>query len=546
MREYELKKMWIRRALDSAALTSTDRSAVAEFLASLDGMHSVHVELNKFPGAFWRAILREAQLPATTRTGIALHVFGIRQSDCNLDSIYEMEVADPVEFGVSLQLSGSRSPNCEMQLNGRWYPVVATIRFIEDGDKVTRGVELRCAVQLGDRAFGVGHMVSRDLFLDEASEKRTVKVIEVLERLGYQRLMMTAAEFNLRLVSAERMAASFGKVVLVTGSVIAPSRFSWWKGFETQSLGSPEMPSRCVVEPALEVDHDHRYMFSRDDESESRLPFVRIFCLETKSYVYADIDDITEYHFDTEALTRLQLPADMHSILRRVFSTPIENMFGDLLQGKHGGAVVLASGEPGVGKTLTAEIYAEITERPLYVLELGELGTRASEVEENLQCVFARVTRWNAVLQFDECEIFLAQRGNDLERSAIVGIFLRLLDYYRGLLFLTTNRPEVLDDAVLSRVMLRLQYPRLDAHTRAMIWKTMFEVAGLHLQECSFEKLGGVDLNGRQIRNLTRLARILFPDGFVNKAGIRDVLRFGCGSSLDGHKDSHNETPNGN
>ena len=103
----------------------------------------------------------------------------------------------------------------------------------------------------------------------------------------------------------------------------------------------------------------------------------------------------------------------MLSILTRVFGTPVEQMFGDLIQGKHGGLVILACGKPGVGKTLTAEVYAETTERPLYVLELGELGTNVAQVEENLQRVFTRVARWNAVLQFDECEIFLdrARRG---------------------------------------------------------------------------------------------------------------------------------------
>jgi SpoVK/Ycf46/Vps4 family AAA+-type ATPase len=218
--------------------------------------------------------------------------------------------------------------------------------------------------------------------------------------------------------------------------------------------------------------------------------------------------------------------------LSRVFSTPVEKMFGDLLKGKHGGVVVLACGEPGVGKTLTAEIYAETTERPLYVLELGELGTNAAEVEKHLQQVFARVTRWNAVLQFDECEIFLAKRGTDLERSAIVGIFLRLLDYYRGLLFLTTNRPDVLDPAVMSRVMLKLDYPHLDEVTRQNIWETMFTVAGLQLEGCTFGTLGKLDLNGRQIRNLTRLVKILNPDGIVTRPALLESLHFGCGASL--------------
>src|SRR5204863_1307364 len=138
------------------------------------------------------------------------------------------------------------------------------------------------------------------------------------------------------------------------------------------------------------------------------------------------------YEFDMHAMSKLHLPPEMLSVLSRVFMTPVEGLFGDVIKGKHGGVVILAAGNPGVGKTLTAEVYAETTERPLYVLELGELGTNVAMVEENLQRVFTRVARWNAVLQFDECEIFLTERGEDLERSAIVGIFLRLLDYYRG------------------------------------------------------------------------------------------------------------------
>jgi hypothetical protein len=142
--------------------------------------------------------------------------------------------------------------------------------------------------------------------------------------------------------------------------------------------------------------------------------------------------------------------------------------------------------------------------------------------------VFTRVARWNAVLQFDECEIFLTKRGDDLQRSAIVGSFLRLLDYYQGILFLTTNRAEVLDHAVLSRVMLRLNYPDLDRAARAVIWRTMLQSAGLELAEGTVEELAEAEINGRQIRNLTRLARILHPGSRVTLEQMRGVLRYGC------------------
>jgi SpoVK/Ycf46/Vps4 family AAA+-type ATPase len=218
----------------------------------------------------------------------------------------------------------------------------------------------------------------------------------------------------------------------------------------------------------------------------------------------------------------------MKQVLAQLFATPTDQLFGDVIRGKHGGIVILASGNPGVGKTLTAEVYAEIAQRPLYVLEFGELGTTVKEIEEQLEAIFARVVRWHAVLQFDECEIFLAQRGDDLERSAIVGIFLRMLDHYEGLLFLTTNRAESLDYAIRSRVMLRLEYPDLDRVTRAGIWRTMFESAGIRLVDGSFEDLADAELNGRQIRNLVRLARILHPEAAVTLTQMRAILEYGC------------------
>ncbi len=540
MKEINVKRVWFRRARDYHGLTQADRDFMDKYIEALSpSIASIDVQLTDLPKSFWRGILREAALPNSARTAIALYVFGMDSDSLKLRDIYDSEVADPLEFGNIMQMSVSRTPNCEIYLNGRWYPVIVTVQFHENAEKVTSAVSLNYSLRFGERTFSHAQLVTRTNFIQHGNEERIRTVIEVLEEFGYRRLQTPVAEFNLRLVKAERLLNCYGRVVNVSGPVIAPSRYSWWSGFETHALGTPDMPARCIVEPELEVGENYRshyYGHSQgDDESRTYLPFVRVFSLETKAYVYADVDDISEYEFDTQALSRLHLPDAMHSILARVFGTPIENMFGDLLRGKHGGAVVLASGKPGVGKTLTAEIYAETTERPLYVLELGELGTDANQVEENLQRVFARVTRWNAVLQFDECEIFLSKRGIDLERSAIVGIFLRLLDYYRGLLFLTTNRPEVLDEAVMSRVMLRLEYPELDVLTRAKIWRSMFEIADLKLEGVTFEALGKIDLNGRQIRNLTRLAKIVFPEKTITPNGLREVIRFGSGIELNEH-----------
>jgi hypothetical protein len=355
-------------------------------------------------------------------------------------------------------------------------------------------------------------------------------VREILSQFGLRGIQTQPGDFNLKLVRAERLAREVGKQALIFGSVVVAEKMFWWTGFETRALGRPELPRRGVIEPELEVVENDRNYYSPSGqvaENSSRLPFVRVFSMDFKSYVYVDVDDMAAYEYDLRAMSKLHLPQEMVQILSCVFTTPVEKLFGDLIRGKHGGIVILACGGPGVGKTLTAEVYAEQTERPLYVLELGELGTNVGLVEENLRRVFTRVARWNAVLQFDECEIFLAQRNNDLERSAIVGCFLRLLDYYQGILFLTTNRAEVLDHAVMSRVMLKLAYPDLDTSARAVIWRAMFEAAGLELADETFDALAASKVNGRQIRNLTRLAKILHPVGCIRLDEMRKVLALG-------------------
>lgn len=531
MAKLQLKREVIEKTRERGNLTPDERDAVERILSQGGGKGSVQAELTDFPVSFLRALLDDYRLTANQRAVVAMHLFGMtRASDVDREEIYSTTVSSPIEFGSTFVLLGGKSPNCEMFLNGRWYPIVMGIQFIQDQDNLTRGVLMQSHLSLCEVTHTVFFVIFPDLFLDDVGQRCHKSVLEILHHFGLRRLQTQPGEFNLKLVRSEREARQAGKLVQVAGPVVTPPGGGWWSRLESRSLGTPEMPRKVIIEHELEVAEERRSYYSpygQSSETLSRLPFIRVFSLDTKSYVFADVDDVIPYEFDTQAMERLHLPMDMLGVLEKVFHTPVEGLFGDLIQGKHGGVVVLACGNPGVGKTLTAEVYAETTQRSLYVLELGELGTTAAQLEEKLQRVFDRVTRWNAVLQFDECEIFLATRGNDLERSAIVGIFLRLLDYYRGILFLTTNRAEALDHAVRSRVMLRLDYPDLDLPTRAAIWRDMFASAGMRLDGDAYEELAHNAINGRQIRNLTRLAKILHADGSVTLEEMRAVLRYG-------------------
>ncbi|EEB95917.1 hypothetical protein MPER_05038 [Moniliophthora perniciosa FA553] len=122
--------------------------------------------------------------------------------------------------------------------------------------------------------------------------------------------------------------------------------------------------------------------------------------------------------------------------------------FDDVVKGKGKGLVGLLSGNTGCGKTLTAEAVAEATRRPLYVLSAGELGVKPVDVDKRLSQVLELAQMWNAVLLLDEAEVFLQQRsGTDVMRNALVSIFLKQLEYYQGILILTTNLLDQCDAA---------------------------------------------------------------------------------------------------
>jgi AAA+ superfamily predicted ATPase len=163
------------------------------------------------------------------------------------------------------------------------------------------------------------------------------------------------------------------------------------------------------------------------------------------------------------------------------------------------------SGPPGVGKTLTAELIAELLQRPLMLVSAGELGTTPEAVEERLPRIFKRASRWQAVLLLDEADVLLEQRSvQDIHRNALVCVFLRTLEYYQGMMFLTTNRVKQIDDAIASRIHFKLKYDNLNREQRTNIWRSFLgkavtpQGAPIYSQN-AFESLVEKERNGREV-----------------------------------------------
>ena len=75
----------------------------------------------------------------------------------------------------------------------------------------------------------------------------------------------------------------------------------------------------------------------------------------------------------------------------------------------------------------------------------------------------------------DEADVYLeARQPGDLKRNGLVSVFLRSVEYYKGILFLTTNRVGHFDDAFVSRIHVILRYKRLSQEDRKHIWEGFF------------------------------------------------------------------------
>ena len=255
------------------------------------------------------------------------------------------------------------------------------------------------------------------------------------------------------------------------------------------------------------------------------------FDLKSKKWQALDVDFCQEPKIKTEAIENLVLPADKLDLVkalvhkytsskRKPGSVKRESTWSaDPIPNKGEGQIFLMHGPPGAGKTFTAECVAEFTSRPLLSLTCGDIGTDEFTVEENLSKWFKLAELWGAVMLIDEADVYLERREvNDLTRNGLVSVFLRAIEYYKGILFLTTNRVGHFDPAFFSRIHVYIGYKPLDKEGRKRIWLQFFKKleteragevcvkAGAKKYILSDDVLQDTEWNGREIRNAFQTA----------------------------------------
>ncbi|KAK4495696.1 hypothetical protein PRZ48_012964 [Zasmidium cellare] len=259
---------------------------------------------------------------------------------------------------------------------------------------------------------------------------------------------------------------------------------------------------------------------------------VRGYLLGSKSWAEFEVDSILPIEWNHKAFDSLVIPPARKRLLEALVRQQkgLKKSMDDVVRGKGQGLIMLLAGPPGTGKTLTAESISDHLRLPLYAISASELGDNAANIEQSFSHVLRLAASWEAVLLLDEADAFLEKRAPQdtvgaRERNKRVAAFLRILEYYRGILILTTNRAVNFDDAFYSRIHLTLTFKPLDQRSREDIWKNFLRDSDISSSDIS--KFAAEQLNGRQIKNIVKMARLLAEDSdgaTVDAGHIRDVL----------------------
>lgn len=402
--------------------------------------------------------------------------------------------------------------------------------------------------------FG-GRKEFRVVFNEE--DCRSIPVIEALARKGYYAETPEYREQYLK--ESKRfgeVCSKVGKQFLASGTAVDDldgnpkgRDGSWyWNQTHTVQMEREGQPTRVAVDVYYEDDKSDRDKEDRvdlhswfwtsvannqhvaDDEDEDSNaeeaisdeveevpvievpihPKVAVFDLAKHLRLRIHVNYLKEYEYEPHMDSKLVLPDKLKTLVRMLLEHKGAG-FKDIVKGKSGGAVVLLTGPPGVGKTLTAEVYAEHEQRVLYSVQCSQLGTDPSDLEDELLKVFARARRWNAVMLLDEADVYVRERGSDLHQNAIVGVFLRVLEYQSSVLFFTTNRPKDVDDAIASRCIARIDYPIPSPKEQTQIWAILSAVAGIKMGPGAIAEIvkNSSGITGRDVKNLLKLAQLV-------------------------------------
>ncbi|MET8012122.1 ATP-binding protein [Streptomyces sp. NPDC005271] len=209
----------------------------------------------------------------------------------------------------------------------------------------------------------------------------------------------------------------------------------------------------------------------------------------------------------------------------------IAESWGFARRSAHGGVKALFTGEPGTGKTMSAEIVTGMLGLELLKVDLAQVVSKwVGETEKNMETAFRQAEESHAVLLFDEADALFGKRGEvkhgtDRYANLEVGYLLQRLEESDGLVILTSNLKDNIDPAFTRRFHFVVHFPRPAAAERRRLWRLVFPEEAPLAPDVDLDALARLDMTGAGITAAARTAALAAADGGGAAIGMRHVVR---------------------
>jgi SpoVK/Ycf46/Vps4 family AAA+-type ATPase len=226
-------------------------------------------------------------------------------------------------------------------------------------------------------------------------------------------------------------------------------------------------------------------------------------------------------------LDALVLPAGTRRLLEEiVLAEKARNvLFGqwgfDQQPGASRGIAALFQGAPGTGKSLAAEAVGYEVGHPLTVVNCAELVSKyVGETGKNIEIVFKEAAQNESILVFDEADGLFGKRtgvygSSDRYANMDVGLLLYHIERFPGIVLLTTNLLDQIDEAFFRRLRFVVEFLAPDPAARHELWQRLLPAKTPVALDVDLCVLARHPLTGGQIRNI------------ILRAASRTALRAG-------------------
>ena len=212
------------------------------------------------------------------------------------------------------------------------------------------------------------------------------------------------------------------------------------------------------------------------------------------------------------------------------------------------GTVFLFYGPPGTGKSMLAEAIAKYVNKKMLMVEYPKIMERwVGATDKNISNIFKVAGKDDLVVVLDEADTLFYNRAFAFEEHDIrfVNEMLQELERFNGMIILTTNMTELLDQALERRISLKVKFENPTKEARLKIWQSHIPKQLKLSEDADFNYLADkYDFAGGNIKNavLNALRKMVSRNGDTL---LMQYLIFGADMEKDGMYSALHKEPMG-